>query len=196
MLSLNKPSLETVQQFINRQQQLPVSYRDVGITQEGVCPPGFGTDRVKEILGSGSNTFSRAVTAFEKWEEFDVNWVEVYPRNAPIVRNSVVSVLAWHGGFWSLNACRIIYIIDEHGPVSRFGFGYGTLPDHSETGEERFLLQWDQGTDLVTYEILAFSNPNHLLGWLAYPLVRHIQNHFRRDSARLLKQKLSSANTL
>jgi len=191
MLLLNKPSEDAIQRFINGQQSLSVSYAEVGSTKDGICPPGYGTDQVREELGSGADTFTRAVAAFEKWEQFDVNWVEIYPRNAPIIPNSVIAVLAWHSCFWSLNACRIVYIINEQGPVTKFGFGYGTLPDHAETGEERFLLEWDKSTDIVSYDILAFSNPNSLLGWLAYPLVRFIQNRFRRDSARLMKRKLN-----
>jgi uncharacterized protein (UPF0548 family) len=27
------------------------------------------------------------------------------------------------------------------GPVRRFGFAYGTLPDHVESGEERFTVE-------------------------------------------------------
>jgi len=194
MLLLKKPSEEVIGQFINGQRSLPFSYAEVGITKDGICPRGYGKDQVREELGSGANTFKIAVAAFEKWKQFSVNWVEIYPRNALIIPDSVVAVLAWHGCFWSLNACRIVYVINEQGPISRFGFGYGTLPDHAETGEERFLLEWDRRQDIVSYDILAFSNPNTLLGWLAYPLVRFIQNRFRRDSERSMKRTISSCN--
>lgn len=194
MLLLNKPSEEAIRQFISGQQFLPFSYGAIGITKDGICPSGYGKDRVRGILGSGASTFKTAVTAFEKWDQFNVNWVEIYPQNSLITPDIVVAVLAWHGCFWSLNACRIVYIINEQGPVTRFGFGYGTLPDHAETGEERFLLEWDRSTDTVFYDILAFSNPNTLLGWLAYPLVRLIQNRFRRDSERLMKRKMKVPN--
>ncbi len=194
MLLLQKPSEDIIQQFINRQQSIPVSYPEVGVTKDGICPPGYGTDRVKEELGKGANVFALAIVVFKKWQQFDVNWVKTYPRNAAIMPNSIIAVLAWHGCFWSLNACRIIYIIDEAGPVTKFGFGYGTLPEHAETGEERFLLEWDKSTDIVSYEILAFSNPNGLLAQFAYPLVRYIQNRFRRESANLMKHKINSSN--
>ncbi len=194
MLLLNKPSEEAIRQFISGQQFLSFSYGAIGITKDGICPRGYGKDRVRGILGSGANTFKTAVTAFEKWEQFNVNWVEIYPQNSLIIPDAVVAVLAWHSCFWSLNACRIVYVINEQGPITRFGFGYGTLPDHAETGEERFLLEWDKSTDTVFYDILAFSNPNTLLGWLAYPLVRLIQNRFRRDSERLMKRKIKVSN--
>ena len=189
MLLLNKPSEEAIRQFIIEQQPLSFSYAAVGITKDGSVSAGYGKDHVREELGTGAQTFARAVDAFEKWEQFDVSWVKFYPRDALIIPGTVVAVLAWHGCFWSLNACRIVYIINEQGPVTKFGFGYGTLPEHAESGEERFLLEWNKSTDIVTYDILAFSNPNTLLGWLAYPLVRFIQNSFRRDSERLMKCK-------
>jgi uncharacterized protein (UPF0548 family) len=194
MLLLKKPSQEAIGQFIKGQQALPFSYAAVGITKEGICAKGYGKDHVRGQLGSGEDAFRAAVSAFEKWEQFNVGWVEVYPRNALIIPNSVVAVLAWHGSFWSLNACRIIYVINEQGPLNRFGFGYGTLPEHAESGEERFLIEWDRSQDIVFYDVIAFSNPNFILGWLAYPLVRYIQNSFRRDSERVMKRMISSGN--
>ena len=43
-----------------------------------------------------------------------------------------------------MNAGRVVYLVDEDGPVPRFGFAYGTLPGHAESGEERFLVEWDR----------------------------------------------------
>ena len=86
-------------------------------------------------------------------------------------------------GFWWFNACRIVYLIDDTGPVTRFGFAYGTLPGHAERGEERFLIEWDQSDGSVWYDILAFSRPRHVLARLGYPLTRRLQKQFARDSA-------------
>lgn len=159
MLLLKKPSEEAIEQFIEGQASLNFSYAEVGASKDGVCPSRYGTDHVRGDLGIGANIFARSVNALERWEQFGLSWVKVYPHNALIIPNTVVAVLAWHGGFWSLNACRIVYTINEQAPLVRFGFGYGTLPDHVETGEERFLLEWDKNTDIVTYDILAFLIP-------------------------------------
>lgn len=86
-------------------------------------------------------------------------------------------------GLWWLNACRIVYVVDESEPIRKYGFAYGTLPKHIESGEERFLIEWDQETDSVWYDILAFSRPNKLMIRLGYPLVRRRQKQFGRDSA-------------
>ena len=91
----------------------------------------------------------------------------------------MVAVLARVFGVWTLNACRIVYVVDE---PTRFGFAYGTLPDHAECGEDRFLIERDDnGT--VWYDIRVFSRPRLLLARLAAPLARRLQDQFRRDSA-------------
>ena len=66
---------------------------------------------------------------------------------------------------------------------ARFGFAYGTLPGHVESGEERFLVEWDRESNRVSYDIVAFSKPNHWLTRLGYPLVRRTQKRFGRESA-------------
>jgi len=73
--------------------------------------------------------------------------------------------------------------VDEEGPVQRFGFTYGTLPDHAGSGEERFLIEWDREEGSVWYDILAFSRPRHLLARLGYPWVRRVQKRFGWESA-------------
>ena len=46
-------------------------------------------------------------------------------------------------GHWWLKACRIVYVVDESGPISQFGFAYGTLPGHAEMEKEcDALFEW------------------------------------------------------
>jgi len=73
---------------------------------------------------------------------FDMPWVELWWPDTPIKVDATVAVLISHFGFWSLNACRIVYEIDERGACERFGFAYGTLPQHGERGEERFSVEF------------------------------------------------------
>jgi uncharacterized protein (UPF0548 family) len=119
----------------------------------------------------------------QRWEHFRLGWLDAWPPDTPIQTGHTVSVLARAFGLWSLNFCRIAYVIDDEGPVRRFGFAYGTLEDHVERGEERFLIEWRQSDDSVWYDILAFSRPKHILAWLGYPLVRRAQKRFARNSA-------------
>jgi uncharacterized protein (UPF0548 family) len=66
--------------------------------------------------------------------------------------------------------------------VKRFGFAYGTLAEHAESGEERFTVEWDRDEDTVWYDILAFSRPRNSLARLGYPLSRLLQKRFAKDS--------------
>jgi uncharacterized protein (UPF0548 family) len=95
---------------------------------------------------------------------------------------ATVAVQAKIFGFWSLSACRVVYLIDEEPAFKgRFGFAYGTLPDHVERGEERFTIEWHQD-DSVWYDIFAFSRPNLLLVRLGFPLARMLQQRFANES--------------
>jgi len=84
--------------------------------------------------------------------------------------------------------------MEEDGHVKRFGFAYGTLPGHVESGEERFLIEWDRADNCVWYDILAFSRPRHILAWLGYPWVRHLQKRFRQESGAAMCRATALAN--
>jgi len=67
-----------------------------------------------------------------------------------------------------------------------------TLPEHVESGEERFLIEWDRSDDSVWFDILAFSRPNKFFTWLGYPFVRRLQKRFGRDSAASMLRAVGS----
>ena len=71
-----------------------------------------------------------------------------------------MGVLGRHFGLWSLNASRIVYVMEEEAsPLRRYGFAFGTLPGHVERGEERFTVEWHRAEDSVSYEVFAFARP-------------------------------------
>ena len=133
-------------------------------------------------LGAGQSIFQAAREAINRWEMFNLDWVEVHTPDGPISPGMNVAILARVVGVWYLNACRIVYLTDEKGPVETYGFAYGTLRDHAERGEERFTAVWDHADDSVRYEQFAFSRPNHLLTRLNYPLARTVQKRFAKDA--------------
>ncbi len=71
---------------------------------------------------------------------------------------------------------------------ARFGFAYGTLTNHAENGEELFEVFLDTQTDDVIYRIRAVSRPQAALARMGYPVVRHLQARFRRDSAAAMRR--------
>ena len=181
MFFLRQPSPDEIQKFISSQRELPFSYPEVGATK-GELPPGYTVDRNRIKLGTGKEVYQRAVNALRSWEQFDLGWVRMVPPETTIEVGAVVAILTRHFGFWSLNACRVVYLIDEGGPVQKFGFAYGTLTSHVERGEERFTIEWLASDNTVWYDILAFSRPNRLLVMLGFPLARRLQKRFAKDS--------------
>lgn len=182
MLSLRKPSPEDIRQFLTAQAKLDFSYSAIGAT--ATTPPAdYVVDHTRIKLGEGEAAFTAAKASLENWQQFNLGWLEAWSPGTPIKPGEVVAVLARAIGLWWLNACRIVYLIDEAGPITKFGFAYGTLPDHAGSGEERFLIEWDHTDDSVWYDILAFSRPQHFLVRLGYPMVRRTQKQFGRESA-------------
>ena len=186
MFSFRKPTNETVRIFLSQQDKLDFTYSAVGATSS-TPPAGFVVDHTRVKLGKGKRVFDAAKAAIQCWEHFQRGWVETSSRDIPIEKGQVVGVMAQALGLWCLNACRIVSVIDETGDISRYGFVYGTLPGHVECGEERFQVEWNRNDDSVWYDILAFSQPNHFLASIGYPLVRRIQKNFARDSAAAMK---------
>jgi len=191
MVLLQKPSEQKIYSFLASQQNLPFSYAEVGASREG-APSGYTMDHNRVRLGEGPEAFTRAVEAVQRWEMFHLDWLQLLWPDVPIQVGVIVGVLVHHFAFWSLNACRIVYTIEEEGPVrSRYGFAYGTLPEHAECGEERFGVEWDREDNSVWYDLFAFSRPNHFLVWSGYPLSRILQKRFARDSGRAMAKAVS-----
>jgi len=191
MLSLRRPSAEDIRRFLTAQAKLDFSYSAVGAT--ATTPPAdYVVDHTRIKLGEGESAFTAAKASLENWQQFNLGWLEAWSPGTPINPGEVVAVLARAIGLWWLNACRIVYVVDEAGPIKRFGFAYGTLPDHAGSGEERFLVEWDQADDSVWYDILAFSRPRHFLVRLGYPMVRRAQERFRRESGMAMLKTVCS----
>jgi uncharacterized protein (UPF0548 family) len=186
MFLRRKPSEDVVWQFISSQQDLPFSYAEVGATQTKP-PAGFTVDHNRIKLGKGEETYRRATAALQTWQQFDLGWMTVMPRGKRLDVGTTVAVQANIYGLWSLNAARIVYVIDERQTQSsKFGFAYGTLADHVERGEERFMVEW-QADDAVWYDIYAFSRPRHMLARIGFPITRLLQKRFVRDSLAAMK---------
>lgn len=111
---------------------------------------------------------------------FPGGWACIFPDDTPIREGETVAMSARVLGFWWLNSCRIVYVVDNE---SQFGFAYGTLPGHVECGEELFMVE-KMPDGLVRYVLKAFSKPRFWMARLGYPLARRYQKKFVRDSKR------------
>jgi uncharacterized protein (UPF0548 family) len=191
MFFLTEPSDTTIEKFIASQQDAPYSYQTVGATN-GVPPEGYVVDNNRIQLGTGAPVYKLAIEALNSWKQFDLGWVSIVPSGVPLKVGATVAVKARAFGTWSLSAARVVYVINESGATERFGFAYGTLPDHVETGEERFLVEWNLDDDSVWYDILAFSRPQHVLVRIAAKQARELQKQFAQDSMQRMLQLTSA----
>jgi uncharacterized protein (UPF0548 family) len=167
---LTPPLDDEVRRFMANQEQAELSYPEVGASA-GSGPDGYTVDHNRIELGTGERVWQRAVAAVRAWQMFNIQWLRLYWPDTPIQVGAIVAVSVHHFGFFSLNGCRIVYVVDEDGavtnvPVSRFGFAYGTLEEHAESGEERFTVEWDRASDKVFYDTsLSHVHGTHWRNW-------------------------------
>jgi uncharacterized protein (UPF0548 family) len=174
MFFARRPSPEALARWLAEQAAAPVP--------PSLASAGYTVDDHRVHLGDDRACFARARDALRRWDQFRLGWVDIVPRTPPVRVGITVGVLVRHLGFWSLNASRIVSVIDE---PDRFGFAYRTLADHAVDGDERFLVE--RGADGgVVYAVRARSRPRHVLAWLGYPFARLVQRRFARDSMRAL----------
>jgi uncharacterized protein (UPF0548 family) len=186
MYYLTRPSIREIDAFIDRARSTEFSYPYIGETEKGFKrlpkrrdATSFNVDHNRLRIGQGDEDWEMAKNAVRNWKMFEMPWVSLCWPDTLIEEDQTVAVLIHHFGFYSLNAARIVYVIDKW---DRFGFAYGTLADHGESGEERFLVHIDRETKEVWYDLYAFSRPNFLLAKLGYLLARNLQKRFAADS--------------
>ena len=187
MFFVTEPSKGTIDGFLAKVSGSDLSYSDVGATDR-MPPAGYVLDHNRIELGNGERCWEAAKKAICEWKMFNFDWVDIHPNRTPIETGQNVAVLIRHFGFYSLNAARIVYSIDE---ADRFGFAYGTLEDHGESGEERFMVERDK-EGKIWYDLKAFSKPNHAFARLGYPLVRMLQKRFANDSKQAMFRAANS----
>jgi uncharacterized protein (UPF0548 family) len=189
MFWLRKPSDRAIREFLLARQDAPHTYPNVGNSREMKSPAGFNADHHRVSLGVGDEAYLRAVAAVRQWTMFPPQIVQLCWPHAPIETGVVVAGLYRGPGLWVVLPCRIVYVMDEETPdLRRFGFGYGTLAGHWESGEERFLVEQHRATGEVFYDLFAFSRPAAWPARIGSPFTRREQARFRRLSAAAMQR--------
>jgi uncharacterized protein (UPF0548 family) len=116
---------------------------------------------------------------------FDLGWVRVANPGAEIAVGQAVAVEVRSVGLWSVNVSKIVAVLDTG---NHFGFIYATTSMHVEQGEERFLLEFERAPGDVSYDLEAVSRPRSLLARMGFPVTRHFQHRFARDSHRRMRE--------
>jgi uncharacterized protein (UPF0548 family) len=180
MFVIRRPSAALIERVLARENQ-GLTYREPGMTASVEPPDGYPRNHHVTRLGSGEETFLRAVAAVRSWAMYDLPWTYLHPARPPVVAGTDFATIVSHLGFWSVNPCRIVYVDEVATPGLRsLAFAIGTLPLHSETGEERFSVQWDRATGVVSFEILAYARAWHWMARLSGPFVGILQRRFGR----------------
>jgi uncharacterized protein (UPF0548 family) len=209
MLTFQKPTDDTLRDILLVQSDKDLPYSEVKTTlqykskEEFQKDPKFkiyDIDYFKFTLGEGSTCYSRAVEALKHYKHFMLDWVSPYFYGEDYVsEGATIGLLSKQFGMWAFNVCRILYIIEEceeDVSIKRFSFGYGTLPLHLEKGEARFTVEWELRSNVVSYETLSFSTPQHWMVKMGYPLARYAQASFNRGTGEALQKILHTAATL
>ena len=134
------------------------------------------------MVGRGRAAFERCCEALGQIDNYPPSFTRVVRRPGELAPDSLFATVVEHFGFASVHPCRLIYVVRE---PDRYGFGFGTLPGHAESGEERFLLRLEG--EQVHYEVQAFSRPVGCLPRLGAPITRSFQLRFQRETLEVMK---------
>eukprot|EP01098_Paradermamoeba_levis_P015328 TRINITY_DN7718_c0_g1_i1.p1 TRINITY_DN7718_c0_g1~~TRINITY_DN7718_c0_g1_i1.p1 ORF type:complete len:143 (+),score=25.65 TRINITY_DN7718_c0_g1_i1:85-513(+) len=141
MILWNKPSENWLNEFLHEQKSVPLSYPEVNSTWgRGVenlehLRPKYDLDCSRIKLGTGKQCFDAAIQALHQWKMHEDTWIEIFFRDTPIQEGNTIGILVSQLGFYTLNVCKILYIVDETDSSQkkmRYGFAYGTTPTHVE----------------------------------------------------------------
>lgn len=179
MFFVSLPSDDQVRALLHQRADASCTHRDVGLSARELdaAPAGFVLDRYGTELGEGRDLFERACAVLARFGNYPSSFTRVVRADGELEVGHLFATVATHLGFASVHPCRVLYVVREE---RRFGFGFGTLPGHAESGEERFMVRMDGAR--VRYEVQAFSRPHGVLGRLGAPVARRYQLRFQRET--------------
>ena len=187
MISLTRPSQDTLMKKLKASVQKPFSYNELGKTQEQKFPSGYEHSIHSHKIGTGQKDFKRAVQLFKEWRQFPQPLAHIFPEDSVILKGVTVIVVSRKFGFWWTHFYRVLYKIDEE---RCFGFAYGTLQEQLESGEELFMIEWNED-DSVQYSLRSFLKPNHFLTKLFKPFGKQVRAEFRRKTFNKMESLVS-----
>ena len=149
-----------LQALLERSTAQRPTYPEVGATRAAVLdgealPPGYHHLRYQRLLGTGDAVFEAAAASVMSWGMHRGVGFDLVATSPLAVEGTTVAFGIGRGPFVLPASCRVVWTVDEPG---RRGFGYATLPQHPEDGEEAFVASTDSA-GRVWVEMVAFSNP-------------------------------------
>jgi uncharacterized protein (UPF0548 family) len=153
---------------------MDLTYSEVGATRDGDAAPAAGYRHVsrRALVGTGEAAFAVAAGALREWRMFKAAGLVVRASTPEVTEGADVTTGLGVGPLRLWIPCRVVWLVDE---PTRFGFAYGTLPGHPQSGEEAFEVSL--AADLrVWFDVRAFSRPATWYARLGGPLTRAIQD--------------------
>ncbi len=176
MFLVRRPSDAKLSQIAASVVDAPFTYDEIAATAHpDELPEGYHRVHASRVVGDGDEAFAAAVDGIRRWQLHRRQGYRLAPEDPPIEVGTVVAVDVPLVAVHVIATCRIAWVVDE---PDRFGFGYGTLPIHPESGEEAFVVQRHDPHDAagpVRLAITAFSRPRHPVVRLAGPMARRQQ---------------------
>ena len=140
---------------------VPFTYAEVGATRDAQLPAGYDHVERSVVVGSGPESFQRAVAAVFDWRMQRGVGLRVRATGSASEPGTVVVLSAGLPRPGYDIPCRVVW---AQATGDERGFAYGTLPGHPESGEEAFVVRLEPGGDVV-FSLRVFAR-------LASPLAR------------------------
>ncbi len=189
MFHLHPPTDDAIRSTLRGLAEAPFTYTNVGATLAplAAAPRGFVLDRYGVELGRGRPVFERARAALARIENYPASFTRIVRAHDELAPGALFAAVAAHLGIVSVHPCRVLHVTRE---PDRFGFAFGTLPGHAESGEESFTVTI--ADDRVRYDVLAFSRPAGVLARLGAPVARAYQRRFQRETLDTMLAKVGT----
>ena len=129
------------------------------------------------------------MTGLRNWVAHEGAGLRIYPKD-PVMPDATVIAVTSIGPMQMAAPCRIVAVFKE---PDVFGFSYGTLPGHPESGEESFVLE--RRGDATYFIVRAFSRPVDPLARLSGPIGRAVQHSVTRRYLSALRRFVESGTS-
>jgi uncharacterized protein (UPF0548 family) len=172
-----------------RRTVVELTYPQVGATRDGALPDGYRRIVARARIGTGPRVFAAAARGLRGLDMHRGAGLKVRCDVPEVAVGTEVTVGFGVGPARLWAPCRVVWVVDE---PDRYGYGYGTLPGHPESGEEAFLVSRDS-QDAVWFEVRAFSRPDRWFTRLGGPLAHLMQDRVNGQYREALRRLATRA---
>jgi uncharacterized protein (UPF0548 family) len=180
MWFVRRPSADVLDALLLCAAKAPLSYPEAGMTRPGArVPARYGLEDHRADLPLD---FAAAREALATFATHRLPYMFLHPGGLRVREGLDVLVCARIGPMWTVNPCRVVYVEEA---ADRYAYAYGTLPGHSEHGEEMFAVERREGGRVVA-ETIARACPQDVLARLGRPVAHRVQRRVKVDYMRAL----------